>query len=146
MTSTLGPCISADSHVTEPPGTYVDRIDPAFRDRAPRLHHHDVLGDVMLIDNGASLVPFWLVAAAGRPTEEVRLDSGKRFDELWRGGWGPLAPLAHHDTPSRVPRGIFPVGGHLVSNSAPAAYPPGRLPAHQPMIAQFPATPPERAI
>ena len=36
----------------------------------------------MLIDNGKSLVPFWLVAAAGRPTEEVRLDSGKRFDEL----------------------------------------------------------------
>ena len=31
-------CISADSHVTEPPGTYLDRIDPAYRDRAPRLH------------------------------------------------------------------------------------------------------------
>ena len=30
-------CISADSHVTEPPDTYVDRIDPAYRDRAPRL-------------------------------------------------------------------------------------------------------------
>src|SRR5436853_5187709 len=39
MTATLGPCISADSHVTEPPGTYLDRIDPAYRDRAPRLHH-----------------------------------------------------------------------------------------------------------
>ena len=45
---------------------------PGFRDRAPRLHHHDTLGDVMLIDNGQSLVPYWLVAAAGRPTEEVR--------------------------------------------------------------------------
>src|SRR5437868_3438772 len=86
MTATIGPCISADSHITEPPGTYIDRIDPAYRDRAPRLHHHDALGDVMLIDNGKSLVPFWLVAAAGRPTEEVRLDSHKRFDELWRGG------------------------------------------------------------
>ena len=36
MAATL-PCISADSHVTEPPDTYVDRIDPAFRDRAPKL-------------------------------------------------------------------------------------------------------------
>ena len=31
------PIISADSHITEPAGTYVDNIDPAFADRAPRL-------------------------------------------------------------------------------------------------------------
>ena len=29
--------ISADSHITEPPHCYVDNIDPAFRERAPRL-------------------------------------------------------------------------------------------------------------
>ena len=27
--------ISADSHITEAPGTYVDRIDRRFMDRAP---------------------------------------------------------------------------------------------------------------
>ena len=31
------PIISADSHITEPANTYLDHIDPAFRDRAPRL-------------------------------------------------------------------------------------------------------------
>ena len=77
---------------------------PRIRDRAPRMHHHDTLGDVMLIDNGKSLVPFWLVAAAGRPTEEVRLDSGKRFEELWRGGWDPVARLADQDTDGVSPR------------------------------------------
>ena len=37
VTRTLdaGRCISADSHVTEPPRSYVDRIDPKYRDRAP---------------------------------------------------------------------------------------------------------------
>ena len=30
------PIISADSHITEPPNTYVDYIDPAYRDRAPQ--------------------------------------------------------------------------------------------------------------
>src|SRR5258706_16463527 len=130
MTSTLGPCISADSHVTEPPGTYVDRIDPAFRDRAPRLHHHDVLGDVMLIDNGASLVPFWLVAAAGRPTEEVRLDSGKRFDELWRGGWDPVARPPDPDTHGVVPRGIFPPVGNLLRHHPHAEKQPARFPPY----------------
>ena len=40
-------CISADSHVTEPAGTYVDRIDPKYRDRAPRMHYDESFGDVM---------------------------------------------------------------------------------------------------
>jgi predicted TIM-barrel fold metal-dependent hydrolase len=31
------PIISADSHLTEPPNTYIDRIDAKFRDRAPRV-------------------------------------------------------------------------------------------------------------
>jgi hypothetical protein len=31
------PIISADSHITEPPNTYIDRIDAKFRDRAPRV-------------------------------------------------------------------------------------------------------------
>ena len=38
--------ISADSHVTEPAGTYVDRIDPKYRDRAPRMHYDETLGEV----------------------------------------------------------------------------------------------------
>ena len=114
MTATIGPCISADSHVTEPPGTYIDRIDPKYRDRAPRMHYHDQLGDVMLIDNGKSLVPFWLVAAAGRPTEEVRLDSGKRWEQLWRGGWDPVARLQDQDTDGVVAEVILVPARELV--------------------------------
>ena len=29
--------ISSDSHVNEPPGTWVDRVPAALRDRAPRI-------------------------------------------------------------------------------------------------------------
>jgi predicted TIM-barrel fold metal-dependent hydrolase len=146
MTATLGPCISADSHVTEPPGTYVDRIDPAYRDRAPRLHHHDVLGDVMLIDNGKSLVPFWLVAAAGRPSEEVRLDSGKRFEELWRGGWDPVARLVDQDTDGVVAEVIYPSVGMLLCNHPDAEYQRACFHAYNQWIAEFCATAPERLI
>ena len=42
--------ISADSHVTEPPNTYIDNIDPAYRDRAPKMIDHEKLGDVFVID------------------------------------------------------------------------------------------------
>jgi hypothetical protein len=43
--------ISADSHVTEPGDCYAPRIDPRFRDRAPKAVTHDTMGAVMLIDN-----------------------------------------------------------------------------------------------
>jgi uncharacterized protein len=145
MTATI-PCISADSHVTEPPGTYVDRIDPAYRDRAPRLANHDALGDVMLIDNGLSLVPFWLVAAAGRPTEEVVLDSGRTFDELHRGGWDPEARLTDQDTDGVVAEVVYPSVGMLLCNHPDADYQRACFNAYNEWIAEFCAFAPDRLI
>jgi uncharacterized protein len=139
-------CISADSHVTEPPGTYVDRIDGAFRDRAPRLEHHDTLGDIMLIDNGKSLVPLWLVAAAGRPTEEVRLDSGKTFDELHRGGWDPQARLGDQDADGVVAEVVYPSVGMILCNHPDVDYQRACFNAYNEWIAEFCAFAPERLI
>ena len=51
------PIISADSHITEPPNAYIDNIDPAFRDRAPRVEHDEKLGDVYVIDGMNRPVP-----------------------------------------------------------------------------------------
>jgi hypothetical protein len=63
MTTTI---ISADSHVTEPPHTYVDRIDRAWRDRAPRLVRDASRGDLFVIDGLEKPIPMGLIAAAGR--------------------------------------------------------------------------------
>jgi predicted TIM-barrel fold metal-dependent hydrolase len=145
MVATL-PCISADSHVTEPPGTYVDRIDPAFRDRAPRIANHEQLGDVMLIDNGQSLVPFWLVAAAGRPTEEVRLDSHKTFDELHRGGWDPEARLSDQDADGVVAEVVYPSVGMLLCNHPDVDYKRACFNAYNEWIAEFCSFAPDRLI
>lgn len=96
-------CISADSHVTEPPDTYLSRIDPRFRDRAPRLVYNDQVGDAMLIDEGQSIVPFHLIAAAGLPAEEIRLGNPRRFDDLHRGGWEPEARPLDQDRDGIAP-------------------------------------------
>jgi predicted TIM-barrel fold metal-dependent hydrolase len=135
--TTIGPCVSADSHVTEPPDTYVDRIDRAFADRAPRIHHDATLGDVMLIDNGASLVPYWLVAAAGRPADEVRLDSGRRFEELHRGGWDPAARLADQDTDGVAAEVVYPSVGMLLCNHPDPDYQRACFRAYNRWIAEF---------
>src|SRR5262249_55216508 len=41
--------ISADSHITEPPNCYVDNIDPAWREKAPRVVHQDGMGDTYIV-------------------------------------------------------------------------------------------------
>jgi len=139
-------CISADSHVTEPPDTYVDRIDPKYRDRAPRLDYHDQLGAVMLIDNGKSLVPYWLVAAAGRPTEQVRLDSRKRWEDLWQGGYDPVARLSDQDIDGVVAEVIYPSVGMLLCNYPDVDYQHACFDAYNRWLAEFCATAPDRLI
>ena len=61
------PVISADSHITEPPGTYVDRCDRKFRDRAPHMIRDPKMGDMFVVDGMERPVPMGLLAAAGKP-------------------------------------------------------------------------------
>ena len=44
------PIISADSHITEAPNTYLDYIDAKWRDKAPRMEYVDKIGDACLVD------------------------------------------------------------------------------------------------
>ena len=64
------PIISADSHIAEPPGTYIDRIDKKWRDRAPRMTRIEGVGDVFVIDELPTKVPIGLVVAAGKDPQE----------------------------------------------------------------------------
>ena len=140
------PCISADSHVTEPPNSYLDHIDPAYRDRAPRLQYHDTLGDCMIVDNGQSLVPMWLVAAAGRPTEEVRLDTGKRFEDLHRGGWDPEARLHDQDLDGVTAEIIYPSVGMILCNHPDRDYQHACFDAYNEWITEFCSFSPDRLV
>jgi uncharacterized protein len=77
--------ISADSHVTEPPGTYLDRIDRRFRDRAPRVVRDATRGDLFVIEGLERPIPMGLVAAAGKRAEELTMFNA-RFEDMHRGG------------------------------------------------------------
>ncbi len=71
--------ISADSHITEPPNCYIDNIEPAFRDTAPRVVRHEKYGDIYVIDGMQMPVPLGLIAAAdGRDTLSGKLLRGGR--------------------------------------------------------------------
>lgn len=109
------PCISADSHITEPANTYVDFIDAKYKDRAPQLRYHESLGDAFFVDGLDNPVPMGLVAAAGKPPEEIRV-TGVRFDDMHPGGWDPDARLAEQDRDGVAAEIIYPTVGMVLCN------------------------------
>ena len=110
------PVISADSHITEPPNTYVDFIDPVWRDKAPKLvDAGPEKGDVFVIDGMKHTVALGTVAAAGKPPEEIRL-KGSRFLDLHRGGWDSSVRLADQDRDGVAAEIIYPTIGMLLCN------------------------------
>ena len=62
----LPPAISADSHIIEPPEAYARHIDPAFRDRVPRLVHDEVRGDSYVIDGLPGQIAVASISACGK--------------------------------------------------------------------------------
>ena len=80
--------ISADSHVTEPPGTYVDRIDRRYKESAPKIVPNTARGDIYVIEGMEDTIPMGLVAGAGKTAEELAgAAATAKFDDLHRGGW-----------------------------------------------------------
>jgi uncharacterized protein len=135
--------ISADSHVTEPPDTYLARIDPAFRDRAPHLVHHDTAGDLYVIPGMSTPLPMGLVAAAGKPAEEIRVQ-GQRFEDLHRGGWDPEARIADQDADGVDGEIVYPTVGMQLCNHHDIDYKRACFEAYNRWMAEFSGTHPDR--
>ena len=88
----LKPIISADSHVSEPPNCYLDHIDPAFRELAPRIVHDEKRGDMFHIEGSKTPIPMSLVSAAGKDARELSAE-GAVFEKLHCDGWEPHARI-----------------------------------------------------
>jgi predicted TIM-barrel fold metal-dependent hydrolase len=137
------PIISADSHITEPPGTYVDRIDKKYKDRAPRMQHDEKMGDVFVIDGIRSPIPMGLLAAAGKPAEEIRV-TGVKFDEMHRGGWDPKARIAEQDRDGVAGEIIYPTVGMVLCNHKDVDYKKACFDAYNLWIAEYCDAHPDR--
>ncbi len=139
------PVISADSHVTEPAGTYVDRIDRKYRDVAPHLVRHEKLGDIFVIDGMKHPIPMGLVAAAGKDPTEIRV-TGVRFEEMHRGGWDPDARIKEQDQDGVSAEIIYPTVGLVLCNHRDFDYKKACFDAYNLWIAEYCAAHPERLI
>jgi predicted TIM-barrel fold metal-dependent hydrolase len=139
------PIISADSHITEAPGTYRDHIDAKWRDRAPRIEYVDKIGDAFVIDGFNRPVALGLVAAAGKPPEEIRI-AGVRFEELHRGGWDPDARMADQRRDGVDAEIIYPTVGMVLCNHPDMDYKKACFDAYNRWIAEYCGAHPTRLL
>ncbi len=150
-TKTLGerimskPVISADSHITEPPGTYVDRCDRKFRERAPRMVRDPKLGDMFLVDGMKRPLLMGLVAAAGKSAEQLAV-GGVKFDEMHRGGWDPDARLAEQERDGVSAEILYPTVGMLLCNHPDFDYKKACFDAYNLWITEYCSVHPDRLI
>ena len=80
--------ISADSHVFEP-DLWVDRIEPRFRDRAPRFVHQG--GEELFVVEGLPTRNLMSLGMAGRPYDEDPRKAQRQ--DVRSGGWDPVQRL-----------------------------------------------------
>src|SRR5919201_6073334 len=139
------PIISADSHITEPPRTYVDRIDARFRDRAPHVVRDPERGDLFVIEGLAKPIPMGLVAAAGKRAEELSV-FGVRFEELHRGGWDPQARLSDQDRDGVAAEIVYPTVGMAICNHRDLDYKRACCEAYNRWLAAYCAAHPDRLL
>lgn len=139
------PIISADSHITEAPNTYLDYIDAKWRDKAPHIVDGGERGDVYVIDGMKSTVSMGLVAAAGKKPEELTL-KGTRFEDLHRGGWDPEARMADQDTDGVSAEVIYPTVGMVVTNHPDFEYKKACFDAYNRWLAEYCGAHPDRLL
>jgi predicted TIM-barrel fold metal-dependent hydrolase len=141
----MKPIISADSHVTEPPGTYIDRIDHRFKDRAPRMVHDPKRGDMFVIEGLAKPIPMGLIAAAGKTAEELAM-FGARFEDMHRGGWDPEARMADQDRDGVSAEVLYPTVGMMLCNHPDFDFKHACFAAYNLWIAEYSAAHPDRLL
>ncbi len=137
------PIISADSHITEPANTYIDHIESRWKDRAPRMHRQEDGGDVFVVDGMSKPIAMGLVAAAGKPPEEIRVN-GVPFEDMHRGGWDPEARLADQDRDGVSAEILYPTVGMVLCNHKDLEYKKACFDAYNRWIAEYCAAHPDR--
>jgi uncharacterized protein len=137
--------ISADSHITEPPGCYVDRIDHKYKDTAPHMIRDDKMGDVFVIEGMKKPIPMGLVAAAGQDAKDLKM-FGAKFDDLHRGGWDPEARMADQKRDGVDAEVIYPTVGMMLCNHEDYDYKKACFDAYNLWIAEYCAAHPDRLL
>lgn len=98
-------CISADSHVVEPPNLWLDRIDSAYKDRAPRTYKED--GNDVFRGENVDFLGISGVSAAGKGRDQIK-PQGNYEDDVYPGAYDPDARLKDQDQDGIEAEVVYP--------------------------------------
>lgn len=103
--------ISADSHMTEPADLWFERLDRAYRDRAPRVvrdHRRD-----MLLFVAPGMIPFPVAAGfgAGKRGADLKDHMSRGYEAARPGGWDPGERIKDQDRDGVDAEILYPTHG-----------------------------------
>lgn len=91
--------VSADSHIVEPPTLWTDRMEPRFRDRAPRIERGEK-GDEFVCEGIAiprKGIGLMATMKKYRDPDDLRFDMNGRWEDVPAAAYDPLARIAELD-------------------------------------------------
>ena len=138
------PIISADSHITEAPNTYIDYIDPKYRDTAPHLIETEEKGAIYIIDGMSRTIPMGLVAAAGQAPDDLKTSA--RFSDLHRSGYDSSYRLEDQRRDGVSCEVIYPSVGMVLCNHPDFDYKHASMQAYNRWVAEYCSIAPHRLI
>src|SRR6185503_13861423 len=91
--------ISADSHVSEPPDLWAERVDRKFRDRAPRIVVNPPgFEGAFFVAEGVKPHPIGIGIAAGKSASEIaQILKNATYADARRGGWDPVERIKDNE-------------------------------------------------
>jgi uncharacterized protein len=138
------PIISADSHITEAPNTYIDYIDPKYAEVAPRVVETDDKGDIYVIEGMKRTIPMGLVAAAGQDADE--LNTRARYKDLHKSGYDATYRIADQNRDGVSAEVIYPSVGMVLCNHPDFDYKKAAMDAYNRWIAEYCSVDPLRLL
>jgi predicted TIM-barrel fold metal-dependent hydrolase len=102
--------ISTDNHINEPPGTYVDRVPQALRDKAPRILRGEDGGDGWSFDGKPPKTTFGLGAVGAITQQDYKQyrPNGIKFEELLPGNYDGAAHIKDNEKDGVDAATIYP--------------------------------------
>ena len=106
--------LSSDSHVIEPPDLWEKRIDPMFKDRAPKLIHEED-SDQWYADGDIRFGAIAVAGQAGQRFEDPsKLTTKGRYEDLPAAGHDPHAHVRDMDVDGVSAGVMYPSQGNTV--------------------------------
>lgn len=136
--------LSSDSHVFEPPDLWQNRIDAAFRDRAPRIQRIDD-ADQIVVEADQILSGIGLISNAGARFEAPEtISADGRFEDVLRGGYDPRQHLQDMALDGVAGEVLYPSQGLFYFRLADSALMSAIFRAYNDWLAEFCTTDPAR--